>query len=125
MRTSFLFLIAYTVAIADSVLKPLPLTMDVDMKKVMLGKKLFADPILSKGKKISCMSCHNLKHNGADVVKLTEGANGKRGYFNVPTVYNAVFNFRQFWDGRAKDLREQALKPIREPLKIPFVPTIS
>jgi cytochrome c peroxidase len=33
-------------------------------------------------------------------------------HLNSPTVYNAVFADRQFWDGRAKDLEEQAQGPI-------------
>jgi len=37
---------------------------------------------------------------------------------NSPTVYNAVFNFRQFWDGRAKDLKEQAIAPIENPVEM-------
>jgi len=97
---------------------PLPLKVDADVQKVALGKKLFLDPILSKDKKLSCMSCHDLKHNGADTVKLTVGIDGKKGYFNVPTVYNATYNFRQFWDGRAKDLKDQALQPIANPVEM-------
>jgi len=99
-------------------LMPLPLHVDADEKKVQLGKKLFLDPILSKDKTLSCMSCHNLKSNGAGTVKLTAGIDGKKGYFNVPTVYNAVYNFRQFWDGRAKDLKDQALQPISNPVEM-------
>ena len=34
---------------------------------------------------------------------------------NAPTVLNAVFNFRQFWDGRAPDLKAQVKDPIRNP----------
>jgi len=97
---------------------PLPLKVEADAKKVALGKKLFLDPILSKDKTLSCMSCHDLTYNGAGTVKLTAGIDGKMGYFNVPTVYNAVYNFRQFWDGRAKDLKDQALQPIENPVEM-------
>jgi len=99
-------------------LMPLPLKVEADPKKVALGKKLFLDPILSKDKTLSCMSCHDLSFNGAGTEKLTKGIDGKLGYFNVPTVYNAVYNFRQFWDGRAKDLRDQALQPIENPVEM-------
>ncbi len=97
---------------------PLPLTVEVDDKKVQLGKKLFLDPILSKDKTISCISCHKLLDNGADNVAYTEGVDGKIGLFNAPTVYNSVYNFRQFWDGRAKNLKDQALKPISNPVEM-------
>jgi cytochrome c peroxidase len=36
-----------------------------------------------------------------------------KGPRNAPTVYNAVFNSAQFWDGRAEDLKEQAKGPIQ------------
>ena len=97
---------------------PLPLTVKVDEKKVQLGKKLFLDPILSKDKTLSCISCHKLLDNGADTIAYTEGIDGKKGFFNVPTVYNSVYNFRQFWDGRAKNLKEQALQPISNPVEM-------
>jgi cytochrome c peroxidase len=99
-------------------LVPIPLEVEVNDKKVQLGKKLFLDPILSKDKTLSCMSCHDLKHNGADTLAHTPGIDGQVGYFNVPTVYNAVYNFRQFWDGRAKSLKDQALKPIINPVEM-------
>ncbi|MEA2046876.1 MAG: cytochrome c peroxidase [Campylobacterota bacterium] len=97
---------------------PLPISVEVEDKKVQLGKKLFSDTILSKDKTLSCMSCHNLLHNGADTTALTKGINGKLGVFNVPTVYNSTYNFRQFWDGRAKNLKEQALNPIINPVEM-------
>lgn len=112
-----IFLMTNSILLATE-LMPLPLKVEADERKVQLGKKLFLDPILSKDKTLSCMSCHNLKHNGADTMKRTRGIDGKMGYFNVPTVYNAVYNFRQFWDGRAKDLEEQALKPIENPVEM-------
>lgn len=99
-------------------LKPLKEIKGLDVKKVQLGKKLFNDPILSKDHTLSCASCHNLMHNGADITKITVGVDGKVGHFNVPTVYNAVYNFRQFWDGRAKNLKEQALAPISNPVEM-------
>ena len=106
------------VVLMASELVPLPTEIEVDNKKAQLGKKLFLDPILSKDKTFSCISCHNLKRNGADSARRTEGIDGKVGYFNVPTVYNAVYNFRQFWDGRAKDLKDQALQPIENPVEM-------
>jgi len=99
-------------------LSPIPLDVKVDDKKVTLGKKLFIDPILSKDKSLACISCHKLLDNGADSVPFTKGIDGLQGKFNSPTVYNAVYNFRQFWDGRAKNLKEQALMPITNPVEM-------
>jgi cytochrome c peroxidase len=32
---------------------------------------------------------------------VSAGIGGTKGPINAPTVFNAGFNFRQFWDGRA------------------------
>ena len=93
------------------------MSMEVDEKKVELGKKLFFDTILSKDNTISCASCHDLQNGGDDGLKFSFGINGQEGDINAPTVYNAVFNFRQFWDGRAKNLKEQAAFPIKNPVE--------
>jgi len=84
----------------------------------MLGKKLFFDPILSKDNTIACVSCHNLLSGGDDNQNFSIGIRGQIGNVNAPTIYNALFNFRQFWDGRAKDLKEQAKGPIQNPVEM-------
>ena len=99
-------------------IKPIPDTLKTDMKKVQLGKKLFFDPALSRDGTISCASCHDLQNGGDDGLKFSFGIGGQQGNINSPTVYNAVFNFRQFWDGRAKDLKEQVFGPIENPVEM-------
>jgi cytochrome c peroxidase len=83
--------------------------------KVELGKKLYFDPRLSKSGIISCNTCHNLGEGGDDGVEASIGHKWRANphHVNAPTVYNAVFNDIQFWDGRAKDLEEQAQGPIQ------------
>ena len=83
--------------------------------KVELGKKLYFDPRLSKSGIISCNTCHNLGEGGDDGVEASTGHKWAANphHLNAPTVYNAVFNDIQFWDGRAKDLEEQAQGPIQ------------
>lgn len=100
-------------------LVPIPLYPEnINKDKILLGQALFIDPMLSKDHTMSCMTCHDLKTNGAGTTAYTIGINGGKGKFNVPTVFNAVYNFRQFWDGRAKDLKEQALDPIKNPIEM-------
>lgn len=101
-----------------SPLKPIPDNVNFDIKKAALGKKLFFDPLLSKDGSISCATCHDLQNGGDDGLKFSFGIKGQQGNINAPTVYNAVFNFRQFWDGRAKDLKEQAKGPIENPVEM-------
>lgn len=85
---------------------------------VELGKTLFFDPRLSATHSISCASCHNPGLAGADNSPFSAGFHGARGGRNSPTVLNAVFNFTQFWDGRAKDLIEQAGGPLVNPVEM-------
>ncbi len=99
-------------------IKPIPNEIKVDPKKVQLGKKLFFDPILSKDGTISCATCHDLQNGGDDGLKFSFGIRGQEGNINSPTVYNAVFNFRQFWDGRAKSLKDQVRGPMENPVEM-------
>lgn len=80
-----------------------------------LGKMLFFEPRLSKSGFISCNSCHNLATGGADNLPSSIGHAWQLGPINSPTVLNSKFNFVQFWDGRAKDLHEQAGGPVENP----------
>lgn len=86
--------------------------------EVELGKKLWFDNRLSRSGFISCNSCHNLMLGGADHLVSSVGDYWAQGPINSPTVLNSSLNFVQFWDGRAKDLREQAGGPIENPLEM-------
>ncbi len=98
---------------------PIPLKVtDVNPKKVKLGKKLFFDPILSKNNTIACVNCHILSDGGDDNRQFSIGINGQIGNINSPTVFNARYNFVQFWNGRAKDLQDQAKGPIENPIEM-------
>lgn len=87
---------------------------------VELGKKLYFDPRLSKSGFISCNSCHNLSMGGTDNLKTSIGHNWQEGPINSPTVLNSSMSLAQFWDGRAKDLKEQAGGPIANPGEMAF-----
>lgn len=41
-----------------------------------------------------------------------------KGNIQSPTVLNARYNFRQFWNGRAERLLEQASLPIHNPMEM-------
>ncbi|MDH5255859.1 MAG: cytochrome-c peroxidase, partial [Gammaproteobacteria bacterium] len=86
--------------------------------RVELGKMLFFDPRLSASHTISCNSCHNVGLAGVDVAEKSIGHKWQKGGRNSPTVFNAVFNTAQFWDGRAKDLEEQAGGPMVNPIEM-------
>lgn len=82
--------------------------------KAELGKKLYFEPRLSKSGIISCNTCHNLGLGGTDGVSAAVGHKWTANphHLNSPTVYNSVFNTTQFWDGRSKNLADQAKGPI-------------
>jgi len=91
-------------------------------EKLALGKMLYFEPRLSESHSISCASCHNLGLGGADNSSTSVGHRWQRGGRNSPTVLNAVYNTAQFWDGRAKDLEEQAGGPMVNPVEMASPP---
>jgi cytochrome c peroxidase len=101
-------------------IKPLPPVseLNLDPKKVVLGKRLFHDPILSADGTVSCASCHSLNEGGADPRPHSMGVGGKEGGIQAPTVLNSGFNFVQFWNGRAANLEEQAGGPVANPIEM-------
>lgn len=101
-----------------------PLATDKNDERVQLGRLLFFDPIVSGGNDVSCATCHHPDLGFGDAKGLSMGKDGKglgaeriggiivkRG---APTIWNAAYNHKQFWDGRAEDLEEQAQKPITD-----------
>ena len=109
-----------TLAWADEPIQPIAPVKEINLGQVELGKKLFFDPRLSKSGYISCNSCHNLSMGGTDNLKTSVGHKWQQGPINSPTVLNSSMNLAQFWDGRAKDLKEQAGGPIANPGEMAF-----
>ena len=99
---------------------PLEVPMAVDNPALIaLGEKLFNEPALSGDGTLTCASCHDLGAGaGGDGRATALGINGQIGGRNVPTVYNAAFQARLFWDGRAGSLEEQAMGPILNPIEM-------
>jgi len=109
---------------AAAIIQPLPDKMPGAEKDsagaVALGQQLYFDKRLSVNSKQSCNDCHMVDQHraGVDNEPTSEGAHGKRGDRNSPTTLNAGFHFAQFWDGRAKDLVEQAKGPVLNPVEM-------
>ncbi|MDR0672757.1 MAG: cytochrome-c peroxidase [Zoogloeaceae bacterium] len=102
----------------DEPLMPIREPTTLDAQKVALGKLLFHDARLSRDGGVSCASCHDLAKGGVDRRARSLGVNGREGEINAPTVYNAAFNFRQFWDGRVGSLEEQVSGPVLNPVEM-------
>ncbi|GIM60181.1 cytochrome-c peroxidase [Capnocytophaga canis] len=90
---------------------------EISEEKIALGKKLYFDTRLSKDGNISCNSCHNLETFGVDNLAFSPGDTKELGGRNSPTVFHASLHAMQFWDGRAKDVEEQAEGPILNPVE--------
>lgn len=113
---------------AKQMFKPIPSTPPeikdnpLTPEKIALGHQLFFDPRLSKSGIISCNTCHNVGLGGVDGVPTSLGHGFQKGPRNSPTVFNAVFNIAQFWDGRAADLKEQAKGPVQAAVEMNNTP---
>ncbi len=74
-----------------------------------LGKSLFYDPVLSNDGKMSCASCHQPERAFTDgQPQSMSNAQGKTVLRNSPTLLNAVYADRYFYDLRAYTLEQQA-----------------
>ncbi|WP_303949450.1 cytochrome c peroxidase [Desulfovibrio piger] len=103
---------------ANEPIQPIPRRLPVDEAKVALGKALFNDARLSADSTVACATCHAMDKAGTDNGRFSEGIRKQLGDVNAPTTFNAVFNFVQFWDGRAADLQEQAGGPPLNPIEM-------
>ena len=103
---------------ANEPVRPIDSVLEYDAAKAELGFALFHDPRLSVDNTVSCASCHALETAGVDNHQYSHGVNDQLGGVNAPTVYNAVYNFVQFWDGRAQTLADQAAGPPLNPVEM-------
>lgn len=114
--------------LAQEQFKPIPLNppklagIAATPELVTLGQMLYFDPRLSASHAISCASCHSVGLGGADNRATSVGHHWQLGGRNAPTVFNAAYNVAQFWDGRAKDLFEQAGGPVVNPVEMASPP---
>ncbi len=84
------------------------------LTEIQLGEKLFFEKTLSLDSSISCGSCHKPEFGFADNVQFSIGVGGKLGKRNAPSVMNMIGRDLLFFDGRAKDLEDQAHFPIED-----------
>jgi cytochrome c peroxidase len=87
---------------------PTPAPPDADPLKLALGEQLFADPRLSADGSHACISCHDIRTNGATANRLDNGIDGSEFPLNTPTVFNAALSFRLNWEGNFRTLEAQA-----------------
>ena len=91
---------------------PFPASAPYSPQLATLGKMLFFDPRLSGAQNLSCASCHNPSFGYEVPVPGAIGSANTPLPRKAPTVLNAAYTPIFFWDGRAKDLEEQAQGPL-------------
>lgn len=87
-------------------------------EKIALGKTLFFDPILSLDSTISCGSCHLQNLAFSDGKKISDGFQGRKGFRNVPGLFNLAYHENFFKDGGVPSLEVQILAPIPDPVEM-------
>ena len=102
----------------DEPIKPLPLTLKQDPARAEIGRLLFHDTRLSANGKVACVSCHDTSKGGSDGRDRSVGFAGALTGVHAPTVFNAAFNFKQFWNGRADSLEGQVDLVVQNPVEM-------
>lgn len=84
--------------------------------KILLGRVLFYDPVLSADSTISCVNCH-LSYSAFTHIDhaLSHGINGRIGTRNSPALMNLAWGKLFMWDGAINHLDVQPLAPIAHP----------
>ena len=91
----------------------------ISKEKVLLGRVLFYDPILSKDNTISCASCHSQYSAFTHIDHaLSHGINDSIGTRNSPALMNLAWQKTFMWDGAINNLDMQALAPISHPAEM-------
>lgn len=86
-----------------------------DPKKIELGELLFFDPALSHNFKMSCASCHQPEKAFTDgLMKSQSNTPGQTTLRNAPTLINAVYADKYFYDLREYDLERQVKHVVQD-----------
>lgn len=92
-------------------------------KKVLLGRILFYDPLLSADNTVSCASCHSPYSAFAHTDhRLSHGIHDSTGTRNAPALMNLAWSKSFMWDGRAHNLDEQITFPLFHPAEMGETP---
>jgi cytochrome c peroxidase len=95
---------------------PIPEDNLLTVEGVLLGRRLFYDPVLSRDSTQSCASCHNTGFGMTDHgLKYSVGITGAVGDRNSMPLHNLAYHTAFFWDGRSPSLRDLTLLPIQDP----------
>lgn len=83
---------------------PAPPTVAGTPEMVALGRLLFFDERLSRGRALACASCHAPDKSWSDGRVRAETAAGRLNLRHTPVLLNLAYVRQFFWDGRAPSL---------------------
>lgn len=98
--------------------RPIPADNPLTEAKVLLGRRLFFDPLLSENRTVACATCHDPARGFTTRDPVAVGVHGRRGTRNSPSLLNRAYATTLFWDGRETTLEAQALRPLEDPLEM-------
>jgi cytochrome c peroxidase len=88
---------------------PTPQDNPITAGKIKLGEQLFFDKRLSKGKTMSCESCHVPEKGWTDGQAFSKKFDGSLNRRHTPTLFGVAFYPELYWDGRAQGLEAVVL----------------
>jgi cytochrome c peroxidase len=83
-----------------------------------LGRVLFYDKALSLNNSVSCASCHQQSRAFCDNQRFSTGLENIKTARNSPSIFAKTS--RMFWDGRASNLKDLVLRPIKNHVEMKF-----
>ena len=95
----------------------IPADNPLTVEGIELGRKLFADPILSADSTIACASCHLPSAAFTDTHRFSPGVDGFTNRNSMP-LFNLLWSSSFFWDGREQSLEDQAIQPVQNPIEM-------
>jgi cytochrome c peroxidase len=94
---------------------PIVVNFTLDRRRMTLGEQLFRDQRLSHDNTYSCLSCHDIRTNGASANPRDPTSHGGPLALNTPTIFNVALNFRINWEGNFRSLKQEAEEGLRSP----------
>jgi cytochrome c peroxidase len=109
----------FDLKIGDFPTPNLPTDNKLTVAKIQLGRLLFFEKMLSRDGSQACADCHKQADGFSDIRRFSVGVEKKLGTRQAMALMNLGWHQNGFfWDGRTATLREQALKPIQDPLEM-------
>lgn len=82
---------------------------DITQEKIVLGKQLFHDPILSGNNSRSCATCHHPDKGYSDGLIVHTALNGTALKRHTPTLWNVIWQRSFFYDSRVHTVEHQII----------------